>query len=56
MQEAVMPDELDRNRDNEEMGRTNDEDTVNTADADDEFDDLDEDESDENEDDEDLEA
>jgi hypothetical protein len=41
-----MADELDPKRKNEEMGRTNEEDIVNTADEDEEFDDLDADDSD----------
>src|SRR4051812_12488086 len=53
---GVMADELDRDRDQEEMGQTNDSDTVNSADEDEEFDDLDDDESEEDEEDEDLEA
>jgi hypothetical protein len=51
-----MADERDRNHNQEEMGQTNDEEMVNSADGDEEFDDLDEDESEEEEDDEDLEA
>jgi hypothetical protein len=51
-----MADELDRDRDQEEMGQTNDNEAVNSADEDDEFDDLDDDESEEDEADEDLEA
>jgi hypothetical protein len=52
-----MADKPDRDRDDEEMGQTNSEDIVNTADEDEEFDDSDdsdEDESEEDEDDEDL--
>jgi hypothetical protein len=53
-EEAAMADEFDRDRENEEMGRTK-EDVVSAADEDEEFDDLDDDESEED-DDEDLEA
>jgi hypothetical protein len=54
-----MADELDRDRENEEMGQTNSDDMFNTADEDEEFDDSDEDgdeseEDEEDEDDEDL--
>ena len=52
-----MADELDPDRDQEEMGQTNDEAAVNTADEDEEFDDLDDDEdSEEDEEDEDQES
>ena len=51
-----MADKLDRDRDQEEIGQTNDDDTVNCAEEDEEFDDLDEDDSEEDEEDEDLEA
>jgi hypothetical protein len=55
-EEAAMADELDRDRKDEEMGRTNEEDIVSSADEEEEFDDLDEDESEEDEGDEDQEA
>jgi hypothetical protein len=51
-----MADKLDRDPEQEEMGQTNDDGVVNSADEDDEFDDLDDDESEDDEEDEDLEA
>ena len=51
-----MANEFDRKQDEEEMGQTNSEGAVNSADEDEEFDDLDEEDSDEDETDEDLEA
>jgi hypothetical protein len=53
---GVMADELDRDKNQEEMGQTNDEEPINSADEEEEFDDLDEDESDDDEEDEDQEA
>ena len=51
-----MADELDRDKKQEEMGQTNDAETVNSAADDEEFDDLDEDESEDDDEEEDLEA
>jgi len=51
-----MPNEPDRDRDNEEMASNREEGAVNSGDDEEEFDDLDEDADDEDADDEDLEA